>query len=339
MWLLLACDSSSVVTLEDDTGGDDTPTETDADVDADTDADADADADTDSDADTDADSDVDTGPIEYDCDALPAEPLEDNELADTIRAYHGIAFDGEGSLIGFNNGSLQKATYDGTSSLFVPGFGSAQQMDWLADGDLAVADDAGARVARVSREGAVTDLATDMGYVYGVTVGPDGMLYATNDRAVYRVDPATGAKEVFAQLPNGHQPHAVGFNLDCSRMYVATVGVGTLWVVDLVDMTPSGDPRVFLEGVGNWWQDAVGVDACDNLYVPEYGTSGLYRVTPDGEITTLYSRRARRYGHGVTWGDGVGGWRRDAIYLPEPYDSNTVREVVVGVPKGEWDCR
>ena len=33
---------------------------------------------------------------------------------------------------------------------------------------------------------------------------------------------------------------------------------------------------------------------------------------------------------------GVGGWNHKAIYMPQPYDGNTVLEVVLGVPSGSY---
>ena len=46
------------------------------------------------------------------------------------------------------------------------------------------------------------------------------------------------------------------------------------------------------------------------------------------------NRSERGYGHGVVWGRGLGGWRPDAIYMPQPYNDAKVREVVIGVPDG-----
>ena len=42
------------------------------------------------------------------------------------------------------------------------------------------------------------------------------------------------------------------------------------------------------------------------------------------------------YGHGATWGTGVGGWLEDALYVPMPYGSNQVREIQIGVPGRDW---
>ena len=35
---------------------------------------------------------------------------------------------------------------------------------------------------------------------------------------------------------------------------------------------------------------------------------------------------------GCLSGRGIGGWRDDAIYMPQPYNGDTLGEVVLGVP-------
>ncbi len=34
---------------------------------------------------------------------------------------------------------------------------------------------------------------------------------------------------------------------------------------------------------------------------------------------------------------GSGGWRSDALYVPQPYNGESVTEVVVGVPGRDYD--
>jgi hypothetical protein len=59
----------------------------------------------------------------------------------------------------------------------------------------------------------------------------------------------------------------------------------------------------------------------------------MYRIDPDtGLVQDLLGHMGNAYGHGAEWGRGIGEWRSDAIYLPQPYDGNTVLEVVIGVP-------
>ena len=274
-------------------------------------------------------------PIAYDCAALGATPTEDNEL-DAARAYHDVAFDDQGYIIGWDGrSSLVRATYDDVFEVYAPGFSSVQGIDRLRDGDLVVGDDASQSLTRVSPDGASSVIASGIGAVYGVMVGPDGNVYFASNTSVYRAYPDTGVQEELLSFSRRETPRAVAFSLDNSTMYIATIGSGNVYSVAVdTTLTPTSEAVVFAERVGNYWHDGIGIDACGNVYVPEFGSYGLYRITPDGTVSTLYRGDLNAYGHGIEWGSGLGGWRADALYLPQPYDRNTVREVVIGVPSG-----
>ena len=82
------------------------------------------------------------------------------------------------------------------------------------------------------------------------------------------------------------------------------------------------------------WVDGLAVDACGNLYVANFMTLQLLKITPDAQVSVYvdWSDTPELYGHGVIFGNGVGGFREDALYLPMPYNNNTVQEIVVGIP-------
>ena len=314
----------------------DADADTDTDTDTDTDADADADADADTDADADADTDTDPEPVEYDCENLPAYNLGDSSFPEA-RAYHGISFDDEGHLIGWDGrAALVKSSHDGAREVWVPGLRSVEQIDRYENGDFVLAETATGRLLRVMPDGATEAVSTNLGYAYGVTVGPDGNVWIA-DGNVHRIDSTTGEKTTLLTLPPRFgSAHALNFNLDSTRLYIGTIGSGSLLYVDLdADLNLVGDPVVYAT-VGSGWHDAIGVDACGNLYVPDYYSSGFYRVRTDGTVEPFAeSSDFTAYGHGVAWGSGIGGWRNDAIYLPQPYNGLTVREVIVGVPTGD----
>ncbi len=289
--------------------------------------------------------DTDTGvpPIEFDCDALPE--ADDTEMTGDAggpgpRAYHDVVFDDDGHLIGNDLSSLLSATYEGGVTPMVPGTGMLQGMDRLPDGDLVVVDDTNGTLVRVSPEGATSIITTGMYGTYGVTTGPDGMLYAApvyqgdGSVVIARVDPETGDTTEWAKLSRVHTPRIVVFNLDSTIAYVATIGTGTVFQIPVDDnLDPTGQAEDYATGIGSW-MDGLGIDACGNLYVAEYASSGLYRVRTDSSVESLVRKRPTPYGHGLEWGSGIGGWRTDALYQPQPYDNNTVREVVIGVPSG-----
>jgi len=288
----------------------------------------------------------DTGidpPIDVDCDALPSEPTEKIEV-EGARAYHGIVFDDDGNLLGWDGRSgMVAAKSDGTAEVFVPGVESAEQMVRMNDGRVFLVNQWDYTVDVISPEGARSVFARGLSgyYPYGLVLGPDKNLYVV-DSNIYRLDPDTAELELlWGSTDEWLMPHSIGFSLDSRTMYIAMVGDGWLYSVDLdenLDFVGEPEPYVYLEG---GWQDAVGVDVCGNLYVPDYYTSRLYKVTPEGDAEVFVQARAGGYPHGLEWGTGRDGWSDTAMYAPLPYSRNTVVAYEIGVPDGarvrEWN--
>lgn len=276
----------------------------------------------------------DTGPLVYDCAALP-EPVV-AEIAGA-KGYHDVAFDGAGHLVGTDTQSLLASTYAGDLSVLVPGV-TYEGIDRLPDGDFVATDGTAGELVRITPDGATTVLASGLAGAYGITIGPDGNVYVGNVHRspipeIARVNPDTGEVVDWLKLPMGETPRMIQFGLDSTEAYIATVGMGQVYRVTIdADLLPDDKPTVFATGVGAGWHDGLGMDACGNLYVTDYSTAGLYRVAPDASVTSLVKKKVPMYGHGLEWGSGLGGWRADAIYQPQPYHDNTVRELVIGVP-------
>jgi streptogramin lyase len=275
---------------------------------------------------------------EYTCTNLPTEALSDTNLTDA-RAYHGIAFvDSDETLVGWDGSSLMKSTHGGSRSLFVPGINSAEQMDRLPNGDIVYADNGNGALVRVESSGATSNITTGLGSIYGVTVGPDGMVYVTYN-SITRVDPDTGEKTTIYDPGFSSSigtAHAVNFSLDSTKMYIATIGAGKIFQMDLdANLDPTSDPYLFYSGLGSW-MDGIELDECGNLYIPDYSDSTLWRVSADGSTADMMVKpSSTNYGHGVVWGTGVGDWAADTLYLPQPYNGYTVREVRIGFESGD----
>jgi hypothetical protein len=171
-----------------------------------------------------------------------------------------------------------------------------------------------------------------------VTVGPDGLVYAATWTTIERYDPDTGQHVTVLDDP-AVSPYVLEFSPDHRKMYVGTIWAeGSVWALDLdAGLLPVGPPVLFAT-IGDsekQLHDALGVDACGNVYVAEFYTNNLYRISPEGEIALFVDYTATDYGHGLEWGSGIGGWRSDALYVPQPYDDNRVTELVIGVPSRE----
>lgn len=275
---------------------------------------------------------------DFDCATIPILPTSVTVL-DGPRGYHDVAFTDDGYLLGSDGTNLIGVTYDGSDTrVLVPNLGMIQGMEWLPDGDLAVASAANAAILRVAPNGSTSAIASDID-AYGLILGPDQNLYAANDRDIWRIDPNTGAKtKILDRGFFGWGARTIQFNRDATRLYIGTsTGFGGhLYYLELdANLDPISEPIELASGVGvGMYHDGLGVDICGYLYVPDYDRSALYRVSPDGLIVQeLLNTGIDQYGHGLEWGNGVGGFRTDALYQPLPYGGNGVLEVVIGVPR------
>ena len=193
--------------------------DSDSDSDSDTDADTDSDTDTDSDADsgpdtetqteteTETETEVSTDSDTWDCDALPAAPLFVEELSGPM-GYHDVAFDDEGFIVGYDGWNLVKATPSSAAYVFVTGLSGVQGIDKLPGGDLVAATSSNGLV-RIDPAGVVTTLAPSLTGLYGVTVGPDGMVYCGDNYNLYRVDPEDGTyrlPQASTRMPSSQLP-------------------------------------------------------------------------------------------------------------------------------------
>jgi hypothetical protein len=310
----------------------------------------DADADTDTDADTDSDSDSDTGGTLETGDT--GEPLPTVDCSADLpngyqpatvlnaKGYHGLAFIETGMLLGSDNNSLIEVDSDGQWGIFRPGMGSLEQIAVLPEGDLIISSRQTGDLIRMNMKGGTETIIANLG-TYGVTLGPDGLIYGTSRNSVVRIDPDTGTMEtLLPRVSQGATPRTIGFSPDNKRLYVTTIGNGTIFYVDMdEDLQVASEVKTFVTGVGGGWHDGLAVDICGNLYVPDYETGSLWRVTHDGVINKIFSPpQFNQYGHGVTWGTGQDGWNQMSLFLPQPYNSNTVIEIDIGMPPStNWE--
>jgi DNA-binding beta-propeller fold protein YncE len=275
---------------------------------------------------------IDTGtPVTVDCSAVLGQPISVTEL-DRPRGYHGLAFDPDGNIIGSDGNNLIKVAFDGTMTPWALGLGTVQEMDWLPDGDLAVAVVSTGAIVRISPEGTGSPIATDVG-AYGIRVGPDGMIYASNEDKLYRIDPDTGDKtSVFPDVA-GFSPQVVEWSPDNTRIYIGNHGGGEIYYADLdAEFLPVGNPTLLTSGVGSGpYMDCMVVDECGNIYACDYSQNNLYRISPDGNVGLFVNHSSNQYGHGAVFGVTTGGWNEHAIYQPQPYDGDTVIEIDIGV--------
>jgi alkaline phosphatase len=180
----------------------------------------------------------------------------DGSITPIISGLHqpeGITFDGTGNLYvvedvpeppDTSKGRLLKISPDGITTTLATDLDAPEGVVWAVDGTLYVTEsnvqftsnpaDFRTRVTAISAQNEVTRILTDsLFWSYaGITIGPDGLLYVTNevsgigpDRAfkhnsVFRVDPTTRHRDLFAS--NLVSPEGLRFAADGQfPLYVA----------------------------------------------------------------------------------------------------------------------
>jgi hypothetical protein len=276
----------------------------------------------------------------FDCTVPPPFPTDPVNL-DAPRARHGIAFDAFGNLVGENGSSLIKADGPSSTSILAANTGQLEQMDYLPSGELVIAKLGNGNIVGVMPDGQTRVIATNVN-AYGVHVGPDGFIYTANQDRVHRIDPVSGERAVYVDLPAGATPKVINFSPTFDKFYVGTnSNNGRVYEValdaNLEQIGGAAEVRILAQNVGQSWHDGLGVDVCGNLYVNEYWSRGLYRVRPDGTVQTLTIFPNSEYGHGMAWGSGVGPWPADAIFVPQPYNNNRVKQATLGLPSRQFN--
>ena len=103
-----------------------------------------------------------------------------------------------------------------------------------------------------------------------------------------------------------------------------------------VDLDANYDPisaPVILASTPGSWHDGLEVDVCGNIYVAEYNNRAMYRISPGGIVSTYFAPSdTSLYGHGVVFGTGEGPFDEMSMYIPQPYNGDTVSVIETGVP-------
>ena len=99
---------------------------------------------------------------------------------------------------------------------------------------------------------------------------------------------------------------------DCSTMYPSGPWTGTC-------TDYSHHWGVVCEPWFGWGEkgglDGIAVDACDNIYVSEYVSGDVYRYAPDGSAIELVYETGATWVPNMHWGNGIGGWEEDVLYV------------------------
>ena len=293
-------------------------------------------------------------PVDFDCNALPLGTNQctgqhstemtcfiPTQVSNAV-ASEDLAFDAEGNLVGSNNNAIFKTKFAGNPQVFVPNFVFRAGLQFVPNGDLIVANNELNTLERVDPSGVRNVLISDLAYPNGLAVDDQGFAYVTEHDAgqVRRVNPMTGENTVIVNSGDGiGSPNGIAFNATYDRLYIAGFdGDDTLYTMTIDDQGIPGPVTVFASNVGSGLLDGIGVDACGNVYICDYGQDGdtdIIRFSEDGSERVMIMRgipgNGSRYVPNIRWGSGLGGWSKTAIYMPDGWNQN-VMMIELGVP-------
>jgi sugar lactone lactonase YvrE len=197
------------------------------------------------------------------------------------------AFDAEGNLYVTYSGtrgqevpvSIFRVRPNGTRETFLSGIVNPTSMAVDPEGRLYVSSRFEGTVYRVADDGSLAPFATDLGVACGLAFSPDGTLFV-GDRSgtIFKVD-RQGHALAFATLP----PSVAAFHLALAPDGALHVTAPTLSAYDAIyRIEADGAVSVRYEGFGR--PQGIAVDRAGTLFVVEAlaGSSGLYRLTPNG---------------------------------------------------------
>ncbi len=258
------------------------------------------------------------GEVPVECNALPAPPIAYQQHLG-FTGSEDFAFDSLGNYVSLDfNGNLVRITKEGVKSLWIPsvGFGTAGIVA-LPDDSVVICDVSNGALKRAYPNGQLTTVIGGLNYPNGLDVGPDGHLYVGEDSGnkLRRVNPDTGVSNIVVTLPG---PNGVAFSADPTVIYVGSYSYGVIYKV--IQPTPGqpGSYTTFVESTSfeGGGIDGMGVDKCGNVYAAEFVSGNVYRITPEGVVSTIADLPSSWIPN-IKWGRGVGGFERNVMYVAD----------------------
>ena len=273
--------------------------------------------------------------VPFDCDApWPKAPISVTTLTGYSTA-EDFDFDGDGYVVSVVRSNLVGKDPYGNTKVISPGVSQLPAgTRVLSTGDWVVADvNNGAVVKITTATGAKEILLAGLAYPNGLEVDEDDNVYIGENDAdrVIRVnayDPTDA--EVVAQ--GLREPNGVILSPDGQTLYVGSFGGGKIYAVDR-DPAGGWQPyRVFYDPAGrDGGFDGINVDLCGNVYITEYTTGKVYRVSADGTRSGEVVDLPSFWIPNLRWGVGVAGWDPDTLYVADR-DQGRIFAIEVGIP-------
>jgi sugar lactone lactonase YvrE len=187
----------------------------------------------------------------------------------------------------------------------------------LPNGSVVVNRVAQGSLVRVDPNVSKTVIISDLAYPNGMEVDPEGFVYVAEQDGgrIRRVDPMTGDQWVLAT--NLSAPNGVIFGPNYEKLYFNSFGGGTVHVIEKIDDTTYSDPLLIESKPGGGGFDGINVDICGNIYITEFVTGQVWRITPDGSQVDLVVELPSAWIPNLRWGSGLGGFEPDRLYVAD----------------------
>ncbi|MFO0589337.1 MAG: SMP-30/gluconolactonase/LRE family protein [Polyangiaceae bacterium] len=251
------------------------------------------------------------------------------------KATEDMDFDDQGNLVGAENGNIFRSTFDGQSTIWVPGGGSfIAGLRFNSNGVLVYADVNANALYRIEPPANKSFVIGGLSYPNGMDADNDGNITVAEQSAsqLRRVNPMTGESEILAM--NLNNPNGVSYSPDFKTIYVGSFGGNIIYKIGLdADNKPVSQGVLIQGAFTNGTLDGMGVDACGNVYVCEYIAAKVWRISPDGLNKELVADLSSQTGWipNMGWGSGIGGWDPLMLYVRD-IQSSKMYAIPVGVP-------
>jgi gluconolactonase len=230
-------------------------------------------------------------------------------------------FDPRGFMVSQRNQNIEGLDRYGNTAIYATQVGvDASGMRVMSTGDLAIAQpDTGSLVLVDAVTHGKTTVLSGMSFPNALEVDSRGYLFITENVSsgrVRQVDVYTG--EQWPVIANLSSPNGVALSPDENTLYVAETGNGgRIMAVDRLSDTEWDIPRVFYTPTSGSFY-TIAVDECGNLYIVNFSGGELYRVFADGsgaEFLLDVDNAGFSSFSSIRFGNGVGGWERDLLYV------------------------
>jgi len=261
------------------------------------------------------------------CDALSTGGLTYTVI--DIFTEEDFDFDLRGYLVYQSGTNVAGRHYDGHVSILSTGVSSdAAGIQVLQNGDIAVAAPDTGTIKYIDRDtGANHAIIAGLSFPNAIESGEGPLVYFSEMNAdrIGWVDPLT---EESGTVTTGlSSPNGIVLSPDANTLYVAGShsGIDGIAAVDRTD-TGWSAPRTIVSSSADF--DGLETDVCGNVYSVNAATGELIRFDPvTGANVQLVDIAESGYFSSLKWGNGIGTWATDTLYV-------TNRNKVFAIPVG-----